>query len=122
MKELFYLSHEQIARIKCYFPRSHGIPRVDDRRVVSGIIYIIKYGLQWKDAPDEYGSHKTLYNRFVRWSRLGVFNKIFTELANKTPFDVLLMIDSTHLKGHRTAANLLKKGIIYVPSTEQKEA
>ena len=50
MKELFYLSHEQIARIKRYFPRSHGIPRVDDRRVVSGIIYVIKHGLQWKDA------------------------------------------------------------------------
>ena len=47
MKELFYLSHEQIARIKRYFPRSHGIPRVDDRRVVSGIIYVIKHGLQW---------------------------------------------------------------------------
>ena len=55
MKELFYLSHEQIARIKRYFPRSHGIPRVDDRRVVSGIIYVIKHGLQWKDAPREYG-------------------------------------------------------------------
>ena len=53
MKELFYLSHEQIARIKRYFPRSHGIPRVDDRRVVSGIIYVIKHGLQWKDAPRE---------------------------------------------------------------------
>ena len=58
MKKLFYLSHEQIARIKCYFPRSHGIPRVDDRRVVSGIIYVIKHGLQWKDAPREYGHTK----------------------------------------------------------------
>ena len=47
MKELFYLSQEQIDRIKCYFPRSHGIPRVDDRRIVSGIIYVIKQGLQW---------------------------------------------------------------------------
>ena len=58
--------------------------------------------------------HKTLYNRFVRWSRLGVFNKIFIELANKTPFDGSLMIDSTHLKAHRTAASLLKKGILHV--------
>ena len=66
MKELFYLSHEQIARIKRYFPRSHGIPRVDDRRVISGIIYVIKHGLQWKDAPREYGPYKTLYNRFIR--------------------------------------------------------
>ena len=66
MKELFYLSHEQIARIKRYFPRSHGIPRVDGRRVVRDIIYVIKHGRQWKDAPREYGRYKTLYNRFIR--------------------------------------------------------
>ena len=50
------------------------------------------------------------YNRFVRWSRLGVFSRIFTELANQTPFDGSLMIDSTHLKAHRPAASLRKKG------------
>ncbi|WP_144277379.1 IS5 family transposase [Mailhella massiliensis] len=111
MRTLFYLSESQLERIKPFFPRSHGAPRVDDRRVVSGIIYVIKHGLQWKDAPDEYGPHKTLYNRFIRWSRFCVFNKIFTELANKTSFDGSLMIDSTHLKAHRTAASLLKKGI-----------
>lgn len=112
MRTLFYLSESQLERIKPFFPRSHGAPRVDDRRVVSGIIYVIKHGLQWKEAPDEYGP--TLYNRFVRWSRLGVFNKIFIELANKTPFDGSLMIDSTHLKVRRTAASLLKKGILHV--------
>ena len=84
MRTLFYLSESQLERIKPFFPRSHGVPRVDDRCVVSGIIYVIKHGLQWKDAPDEYGPHKALYNRFVRWSRLGVFNKIFIELTNKT--------------------------------------
>ena len=85
-------------------------PRADDRHVVSGILYVIKHGLQWKDAPAEYGPYKTLYNRFVRLSRLGVFSRIFTELANQTPFDGSLMIDSTHLKAHRTAASLRKKG------------
>ncbi|MDD2966879.1 MAG: transposase [Desulfovibrionaceae bacterium] len=55
MRTLFYLSENQLERIKPFFPRSHGIPRVDDRRVVSGIIYVIKHGLQWKDAPEEYG-------------------------------------------------------------------
>lgn len=50
MKELFYLFHEQISRIKRYFPRSYGILRVDDRRIVSGIIYAIKHDLQWKNA------------------------------------------------------------------------
>ncbi|WP_431639509.1 hypothetical protein WCP94_003400 [Bilophila wadsworthia] len=111
MRTLFYLSESQLERIKTFFPRSHGAPRVDDRRVVSGIIYVIKHGLQWKDAPDEYAPHKTLYNRFIKWSRLDVFNKTFTELTNKTPFDGSLMIDSTHLKAHRVTAGLLKKRI-----------
>ena len=44
-------------------------------------IYVIKHGLQWQDAPREYGPYKTLYNRFLRWSRMGIFNNIFTELA-----------------------------------------
>ena len=122
MRTLFYLSESQLERIKPFFPRSHGAPRVDDRRVVSGIIYVIKHGLQWQDAPGEYGPHKTLHNRFVRWSRLGVFNKIFIELANEPPFDGSLVIDSTHLKAHRTAASLLKKGILHVSSVEQKVA
>ena len=109
MKELFYLSRAQIARIKRYFPRSHGVPRVDDRRIISGIIYVIKNGPQWKDAPPEYGPYKTLYNRFIRWSRLGLFNKIFAELVEQNGSTTRLMIDATHLKAHRTAASLLKK-------------
>ena len=122
MKELFYLSHEQIARIKRYFPRSHGIPRVDDRRVVSGIIYVIKHGLQWKDAPREYGPYKTLYNRFIRWSRLGVFNRIFAELVEQNGSTTRLMIDAAHLKAHGTAASLLKKGAFPDVSDAQKAA
>ena len=110
MRTLFYLSESQMERISPFFPRSHGAPRVDDRHVVSGILYVIKHGLQWKDAPAEYGPYKTLYNRFVRLSRLGVFSRSFTELANQTPYDGSLMIDSTHLKAHRTAASLRKKG------------
>lgn len=82
---------------------------MDDRRVVSGVVYVIKHGLQWKDASDEYGPHKPLYNRFVRWSKIGIFNKIFNKLANQTTFDGSLMLDSTHLKAHRTAASLLKR-------------
>ena len=62
-----------------------------------------------KDTPAEYGRYKTLYNQFVRWSNLSVFSRIFTELANQTPFDGSLMVDSTHLKVHGTAASLLKK-------------
>ena len=106
MRTLFYLSESQMERISPFFPRSHGIPRVDDRRVVSGILYVIKHGLQWKDAPAEYGPYKTLYNRFVRWSRLGVFSRIFTELANQSLMTALAGSlcqknrPSTSLQGH----------------------
>jgi transposase len=68
---------------KAIFSLISRVPRVDDLRVISGIIYVIRNGLQWKGAPGEYGPHKTLYNRFVRWSRLGVFNRIFAELPGK---------------------------------------
>ena len=111
MVDLFLLSEAQMRRIEPYFPLSHGIARVDDRRVISGIIYVIRNGLRWRDAPREYGPHKTIYNRFVRWSRLGVFNKIFAELAGNAGKPQSLMIDATHLKAHRTASSLLKKGL-----------
>ena len=111
MRDLIWLSEAQMRRIEPYFPLSHGVPRVDDRRVVSGIIFVIGNGLRWRDVPAEYGPHKTIYNRFIRWSRLGVFNKIFAGLAAKGGKPDQLMIDATHLKAHRTAASLLKKGM-----------
>ena len=116
MDGLFLLSEAQMRRIEPFFPLSHGIPRVDDRRVISGIVFVIKNGLRWRDAPRDYGPHKTIYNRFVRWSRLGVFNKIFSELASKSGKSSRLMIDATYLKAHRTAASLLKKGLYPVVS------
>jgi transposase len=109
MSDLIWLSEAQMRRIEPYFPLSHGVPRVDDRKVISGIVFVIRNGLRWRDAPKAYGPHKTIYNRFVRWSRLGVFNRIFAELAGKGPKPMRLMIDATHLKAHRTAASLLKR-------------
>ena len=111
MGDLFLLSKHQMARISPFFPLAHGVPRVDDRRVVSRIVYVIRNGLQWKDAPKEYGPYKTLYNRFMRWSRLGVFDRIFAALAGEGPKPERIMIDATHLKAHWTAASLLKKGM-----------
>jgi putative transposase len=111
MSDLIWLSESQMLRIELYFPLSHGIPRVDDRRVVSGIIFVIKNGLRWRDAPRDYGPHKTIYNRFIRWSKLGVFNRIFAELAGQAGEPDRIMIDATHLKAHRTAASLLKGGL-----------
>lgn len=111
MDDLLMLSEAQMRRIEPYFPLSHGVPRVDDRRVLSGILFVIRNGLRWRDAPREYGPHKTIYNRFIRWSRLGVFNRILAELAAQGGKPDRLMIDATHLKAHRTAASLLKKGL-----------
>jgi transposase len=111
MSDLYWLSPAQMHRIEPYFPLSHGVARVDDRKVISGIIFVIRNGLRWRDAPKDYGPHKTIYNRFIRWSRLGVFNKIFAALAAKGGKPDQLMIDATHLKAHRTAASLLKKGL-----------
>ncbi len=111
MADLFWPIKAQIRRIAPLFPLSHGVPRVDDQRVVSGILHVIRNGLRWRDAPAAYGPHKTLYNRFVRWSRLGVFNRIFAGLVGRAGEPERLMIDATHLKAHRTAASLLKKGM-----------
>ena len=83
MDQPYLLSEEQMHRIEPFFPLSHGIPRVDDRLIVSAIIFVIKNGLRWRDAPRSYGPHKTIYNRFIRWSHLGVFNRIFVELAGQ---------------------------------------
>ena len=105
------VSEAQMRRIESCFPLSHGVPRVDDHRIISGIIFVIRNGLRWRDAPAEYGLPKTIYNRFIRWSRMGVFNKIFASLAAKGGKPDTLMIDATHLKAHRTAASLLKKGL-----------
>ena len=110
MSDQFWLTKAQLERIQPYFPQSRGIPRADDRRVVSGIIHVVRNGLRWRDAPEVYGPHKTLYNRFVRWSRMGIFNRIFAGLVAEDGPPERLMIDSTHLKAHRTAASLLKGG------------
>jgi putative transposase len=68
MSDLFWLSRAQMRRIEPYFPLSHGVARVDDRRVISGIIFVIRNGLRWRDAPKDYGPHKTIYPTFPRWT------------------------------------------------------
>ena len=122
MSDLFLLSRAQMSKIEPFFPLPHGVPRVDDRRVISGIVYVLKHGLQWKDAPKAYGPHKTLYNRFRRWTDLGVFDKIFSHLSAEDGPPDTLMIDATHLKAHRTASSLLKGGFYPAISGAQKAA
>ena len=112
MSDLFWLTDEQMARLQPYFPNSHGRPRVDDRRVLSGIIFVNRNGLRWRDAPKEYGPSKTLYNRWKRWGDKGIFLRIMEGLAvPHAPERKTIMIDATYLKAHRTASSLrVKKG------------
>ena len=105
-----------MARLQPFFPKSHGKPRVDDRRVLSGIIFINRNGLRWRDAPKEYGPHKTLYNRWKRWSDKGIFAQMMTGLVADHGEEKTVMIDATYLKAHRTASSLgVKKRGVWPP-------
>ena len=108
---LFWLTGDQMERLKPFFPKSHGNPRVDDRWVLIGIIFLNRNGLRWCDAPREYGPPKTLYNLWKRWGDMGVFARMMEGLASKGTEQKTIMIDATYLKAHRTASSLrAKKG------------
>jgi transposase len=109
MSNLFWLTDAQMARLQPFFPKSHGKPRVDDRRVLSGITFINRNGLRWCDAPKEYGPPKTLYNRWRRWGDKGVFARMMDGLAAEAAIPKTVMIDAPYLKAHRTATSLRSK-------------
>ena len=105
MQAEFWLSEAQFARLKPLLPnKPRGVPRVDDRKVISGIVHVLKAGGRWVDAPAVYGPRKTLYNRWVRWAKQGVWRRVFAELARAGGPSAELMLDSTHAKAHRCAA------------------
>jgi transposase len=101
---LFWLSDEQWQQIEPHLPRDvRGKPREDDRRVISGIVHVLKSGCRWKDCPPEYGPPTTIYNRFARWAERGVWERLFRALAARGRSSDVQMIDSTHVKAHRSA-------------------
>ena len=113
MSGLYCLTNEQIARLQPFFLKSHGKPRVDDRRVLSGIVFVNRNGLRWCDAPKDYGPHKTLYNRWKQWSEMGLFLRMMEGLVSAEAEPKTVMIDATYLKAHRTASSLrVKKRIL----------
>ena len=105
MAKLFWLSGEEWARIEPLLPsRRRGAHRVDDRRVISGIMHMLRSGARWRDCPAAYGPYTTIYNRFNRWSRQGVWSGIFAALTGSTGMIGTMAIDATHIKAHRSAA------------------
>jgi transposase len=105
MTEGFWLTDQQFARLSPLLPSdTRGKPRVDDRRVISGIVHVLQSGCRWRDAPERYGPRKTLYNRFVRWAAKGVWQGVFAQLAETGGPPMSMMIDATHAKAHRSAA------------------
>jgi transposase len=101
----FWLSDDQWFRLQPMLPnKPRGVPRVDDRKVISGIVHVLQSGCRWKDAPAIYGPPKTLYNRNVRWAAKGVWRAVFEALAAEGGPPTEVLIDSTHVKAHRSAA------------------
>lgn len=110
MSSNFWLTEEQFYKIRpLLLNKPRGVPRLDDRRVLSGIIFCIQRGYRWSDVPPEYGPAKTLYNRYKRCSEVGVFERVFEALARNAADLSTLMIDARHVKTHRIAANGVKK-------------
>lgn len=105
MGDFFWFSDAQWGRIAPLLPNdTRGKPRVDDRRVLSGIVHALQSGGRWGDCPEHiYGPKKTLYNRFVRWAERGIWEGIFERLAGAEDVPDRLFIDSSSIKVHRTA-------------------
>ena len=93
--------------------KPRGVPRVDDRRVINGIFYVLRTGSPWRDLPERYGPYTTVYNRFNRWAKAGVLLHIFETLAAQSP-QSLHLIDSSIIRAHQHAAGG-KKGVRITP-------
>ena len=104
-RDCFWLTDAQFAKIAPHLPTgTRGKARVDDRRVISGIIHVLKSGGRWVDTPAVYGPRKTLYNRFVRWAAKGVWVNLFHVLASAGGPPAHVLMDSSAVKAHRSAA------------------
>jgi transposase len=105
-KQVYWLSDVEWKRIEPLLPRGRrGARRVDDRRIISGIVYMLRCGARWRDCPQDYGPYTTIYNRFNRWSRQGIWTDIFHALTGSTGiYGGSVSVDSTYIKAHRSAA------------------
>ena len=108
------LSDFELGLIQPLLPnKPRGVARVDDRRVLNGIFWVLRTGSPWRDLPERYGPSTTVYNRFNRWSKAGVWVRVFEELAEKSPAS-MQFIDSSIIRAHQQAASG-KKGSRITP-------
>ena len=104
MASLFWLSDEAWGAIEPHLPKNQpGARRVDDRRVISGMLHVLKVGCRWCDCAVEYGPSTTDYNRFNRWSRRGFWLKLLDALVEAGAVTRSTAIDSTYVKAQRSA-------------------
>ena len=99
----FDLTDEEWALIEPLLPTKRKSARPHDRRVLNAIFYVLRTGIPWRDLPERYGPYTTAYNRYNRWSRRGIWKRMFDQLALKS-HDSLHLIDSTIVKAHRAAS------------------
>ena len=93
--------------------KPRGVPRVDDRRVLNGIFWVLRSGSPWRDVPERYGPYTTSYNRFRRWTKVGVWDWIMDAITDAYEGEVR-MIDGTSVRVHHSAATLKKATRIHV--------
>lgn len=102
---IYWLNDVEWARIEPLLPRGRrGAHRVDDRRIISGIVHMLRSGARWRDCPPAYGPYTTVYNRFNRWSRQGLWLALFQALTGHSGVWGTVSIDATHVKAHRSAS------------------
>ena len=99
----FDLDDDEWALLEPLMPQNRKGARADDRKIMNAIFYVLRTGMLWRDLPERYGPYTTVYNRFNRWSRRGIWKRIFEALASKSS-DSLYLIDSTIVKAHRAAS------------------
>ena len=125
-RDHFWLNDHQFTRLAPHLPTdTRGKPRVDDCRVISGIVHVLKSGCRWADSPLVYGPRKTLYNRFVGWAAKGIWLEIFHALAAAGGPPAEVLIDSSAVKAHRCASggkggNAVRRSVAHAVGGPQK--
>ena len=123
MADNFRLTDEQFAALAPHLPMVHtGPERQDDRRIISGIIHRFREGCRWRGLAEEYGPYTTVFNRYNRWSKRGLWQRLFAAFVECADPPALSMIDSSAVKAHRSASGAKKGDLKTKPSAARAAA